>query len=146
MPTDLTQIIIGLIALIGGILTTYLTMRGSNKQKEIDIKADFTKILIERVDNLEERVDGLNTRVIATVEGSEKRIEQVRIEMRKLLDLSAMEVATWRDRYYTIMAEYQALKGMYSDLEIKHNQLKALHDQLQEIYKTRKSPNIEDTP
>lgn len=144
MP-DYTTIIAGIIAGIIGIITTYLTMRGNTKQKEIDIKEDFTKILIERVDNLEERVDSLNTRVITTVETAEKRIESVRLEMRKLVDSATLETATWRDRYYTIMAEYHALKNMFTDLEIKHKQLAALHDQLQQIYHMRTSPDINET-
>lgn len=142
LTSEIVAVIIsGIVAIIG----TYLTMRGNKQQKAQDTQIVFTEKLIERVDGLEERVDGLNQRMIETIEGSEKRIEEVRKEMRKLLDSAALETATWRDRYYTIMAEYQALKGMYSDLEIKHNQLKALHDQLQEIYRTRKSPEIEDT-
>ena len=142
LTTLITSIIAGLLAMAG----TWLTIRGNRQQRDTDLRAEFTRTLIERVDGLEERVDGLNQRVIETVEGSEKRIDAVRAEMRKLLDTAALETATWRDRYYTAMAEYNQLKSLYSDLEIKYNQLKALHDQLQEIYKARHSPELEDTP
>jgi chromosome segregation ATPase len=129
-----TQIILGIIGLIGTIVAGYLTYVQTQKSKKVESQQQFIESVLNRVDDLEKKYDTLNDKLAETLHEADKRVEGVRVEMRKLIDQANFELATWRDRYWKLIEDYQKLKSEYAGLSIKFEQLEKDYVDLKAAY------------
>lgn len=144
-PEVWIAIITGLFALLSGIVSGILIWRqkvAEEKTKRLQLESerlqgeaeriqternqhlDFTKTLLGRVEKLEERQDTIldetRSQVKEVVMEYEAQLDALQEDMKKLRMESTMEVSFWRDKYYTLMAEYQDLKLKQNELMIEN--------------------------
>jgi chromosome segregation ATPase len=130
-------------------LTQQLDERKENNTKE----REFIEDLIGRVEKLETRQDVLQDRVSATAEKAEQdrrtliaeyeqRTELLRKEMRRAIDDANLEMATWRDKYFTLINDYQKLKLEYATLEVKFTALEKEYHELKRLYDQKASVTV----
>ena len=131
------EIILAIIATIAGIVAGFYKYRETKTQEETklqSVKLDSTTAivttLISRIDKLENKQDTLNDQLytinkqaaedrVHLIAAHEEKIEQVRKEMRKLIEESNTELTAWRDKYFALMQEYHQLKAEHIHLETK---------------------------
>jgi len=162
-PIEITGII---ATLITSLVAAYLGYRqhqltqSVEKNKETNTQErEFIDDLIARVDKLEERADKLGDKVSETARAADEerrkladeyqvRTDVLRKEMRRAIDEATMELATWRDKYFTLIDSYQTLKLEYATIQIRFNALEKEYAELRRLYAltTRAHPDIESTP
>jgi hypothetical protein len=169
------EIIGAIAAAIASIIAGYLGYKQHQTTKQLEERQEenaqertFVNDLMERVDKLDVRQDLLQDRLIQTISKSDEdrrklaieydaRIEQIRKEMRRLIDDAQFELATWRDKYFTLIEQYQTLKIEYATMNVKFDRLDKEYQELRTLYRrrvgdplpdepVRTSRNIEDTP
>lgn len=151
----MTEIILGVIAAVSTLISGWLAFRQSKIQTEKNAEKEIIEAVLERVDKLETRQDTLYDKIYAIGQKAdeererlnaahEARLEQVRKEMRRLIDDSNLELATWRDKYFTLINDYQKLKMEYATLEIKFDAVQKELERLQVMY-AAKMANPRDT-
>lgn len=159
----MTEIILGTIAAISTLISGWLAYRQSKIQTEKNAEKEIIDAVLERVDKLETRQDTLYDKIYAIGQKADEererlnavhdaRLEQVRKEMRRLIDDSNLELATWRDKYFTLINDYQKLKMEYATLEVKFEAVHRELEQLKVVYASRMTNprdthrDIADTP
>jgi septal ring factor EnvC (AmiA/AmiB activator) len=134
-----------------------ITKSLEEKHEENTQERSFVKDLLDRVDKLDTRQDQLQDRLIQTINKSDEdrrklaieydqRIEQIRKEMRRLIDDAQFELATWRDKYFTLIEEYQKLKIEYATLDVKFDKLDKEYQELRVLYRRRVGDATPDVP
>lgn len=162
------------VTLIAGIITGILGYRQHKLQQETDLQKekndqqrDFIDDAMTRVEKLELRVDTLTDRVLLTAQKAEEerrmmiqqhetKINEVQKEMRRLIDNAQLEISTWRDRYFTLIENYQTLKLANANLQSNFDRLDREYKELRGLYRRRigdtvdiedrRSPEIDQTP
>jgi uncharacterized membrane protein YccC len=158
------EIIGAIVAGIASIVATYFGYRQHQTTKQLEERQEehvqertFVKDLMERVDKLDARQDTLQDRLIQTINKSDEdrrklaleydqRIDQIRKEMRRLIDDAQFELATWRDKYFTLIEEYQKLKIEYATLDVKFDRLDKEYQELRIMYRRRVGDPLPDEP
>lgn len=158
------EILGAIAAAIASIVAGYLgykqhltTKKLEERQEENIQERTFVKDLMERVDKLDARQDTLQDRLIQTINKSDEdrrklaieydaRIEQIRKEMRRLIDDAQFELATWRDKYFTLIEQYQHLKIEYATLDVKFDKLDKEYQELRTLYRRRVGDPMPDEP
>ena len=163
----MTEIVLGGIAAISAIIAGIFKYREVKLQKEHDLKqvqltvveanrASVVETMVVRVEKLEARQDTLQDKIYdmgkkaadereALLKANEEKLEAVRKEMRRLIDDSNLELATWRDRYFTLMEEYRVLKVEYNALDCRFKEMESEVNKLRAIYyKRRKDDTLDD--
>lgn len=173
---ELTAILTALAPWIAGLasaLAAYLGYRqfGLGQKTEltkqkVDQQTGFVEDVLERVNALETRVDTLTDKIIDTANKAEQerralileydsKVESVRKDMRRLIDDAHMELSMWRDKYFTLITDYQKIKLEYAALEMRFDKLDKEYSELRALYRRRKgdttdesrvNPDIEKTP
>ena len=157
------EIVLAIIATISGIIAGVYKYREAQLQEQTKLQVGKTEstlaivnTLVGRIDTLENKQDILNDKLYAIgkqaaedraqlIQSHEEKIEQVRKEMRRLIDDSNLELATWRDRYFTLMEEYRTLKVEYSALDCRFREMESEVNKLRAMYyKRRKGDTLED--
>jgi NAD-specific glutamate dehydrogenase len=163
----MTEIVLGIISAISVIIAGLFKYREVKLQKEHDLKqaqltlvetnrASIVDTMMGRVDKLEARQDLLQDKIYEVgkkatderemlIKANEEKLEAVRKEMRRLIDDSNLELATWRDRYFTLMEEYRVLKVEYNALDCRFKEMENEVNKLRAIYyKRRKDDTLDD--
>ena len=164
--TPLEYILSGLVSLLLGYLTYRSTIRGKQieaeqleRKDEHEVDQAFISTLVGRVETLENRYDTLQDKIALSQKQSEddrrkiideyeRKVEALRIEMRKLLDNATLELATWRDKYFTLVQEYQIVKAENSAIKLQLERLEGEYTKLKTAYeqKFRHTRDLLDTP
>lgn len=144
-------LVTGGFSLIGGYLVYRYQTQG-NKQTQ---QNTFIDNLIERVEGLETRVDTLGNQALTNLQvfederrkfqdernkltsENEERFDKFRKETRRLLEDKEIETSVWRNQYRTLEKEHIALQQLYAKSLIELAQLNADFQKLQEVYETR---------
>lgn len=163
----MTEIVLGVISAISVIIAGLFKYREVKLQKEHDLKqaqltlvennrASIVDTMMGRVDKLETRQDLLQDKIYEMgkkasdereilIKANEEKLEAVRKEMRRLIDDSNLELATWRDRYFTLMEEYRVLKVEYNTLDTRFKEMESEVNKLRAIYyRRRKDDTLDD--
>lgn len=151
------SIILALITAVSTIIAGWQTYKQHKLISDKDSEKAIIDSMSKRVEALEARQDTLYDKIYnigqkadeereRLIKAHDDRIEQVRKEMRRLIDDSNLELATWRDKYFTLINDYQKLKLEYTALEVKFTAVQNELAELKEAYRRRISPSIGDTP
>lgn len=153
-----------LFGLIGTIVAAVIGYKQYKLGQQLEAKKadnaqehEFINGAMGRVDKLEARVDTLTDKVLQTADKAEEdrkrllaeselKIEAVRKEMRRLLDDTQFELATWRDRYFKLVDEYSKLRAEYQALDVKFNQLDKEYKELRGLYQRRVGDTVKEIP
>lgn len=142
------------------IKTKQLESEQANKAAERDEDQHFIDTLVTRVEKLELRADALQDKIAFTQQQAEEerrkiiieyenRVEELRKEMRKLVDNATLELATWRDKYFTLVEDYQRLRIEHAEIGMKLKALEHEYNLLKQEFDKRNdraSRDILDTP
>lgn len=136
-----TEIWLALVSTASAIITGIIAYVKDRQLKNKDVNIHIIDSLLNRVDDLEQKLDATQNAVKDDEKRRrdlaieyESRIEQIRKEMKRMLDETSFELATWRDKYYTLIDEYQKLKLEHSALSTKFVLLEQDYKKLEKRY------------
>jgi uncharacterized coiled-coil protein SlyX len=133
------EVVLAVISIISAIVAGFwkyseLKLQEENKQKASELDAARTNTqfvvtsMLHRVEKLEIRSDELNDTIRKVnkeaqdereklIQAYEEKLDALRKEMKQLSEDNSVHLASWRDKYYALVQEYNKVKLEYDDLK-----------------------------
>ena len=130
-----------LLSTLAAIIAAVIAYREKRANTEDEHARNLIDRLLTRTKDLESTIGNVQNDVYnarkesiderrALIADYEARIDKLILEMRRAKDEMVIEISTWRDKYYTLLDDYQKLKMQHTSLDVKFNQLHKEYEDL----------------